>query len=136
MLPDWQLETLAVRRTAFEFLRVKAESILPYFDIKRGIRKDKIINDGEYLGFAEQCYKLNPELLAEEPDFKVYLDSKAEKDIVYYGLIEGVMKKVLELIMSPELPEPELYKFQLDNWNMIAENMVNWFVARNRESLY
>ena len=135
-LPDWQTETGRIKRKSFEYLRAKAEDILPYFDIKKGIRKDKIIEDVEYRKFAQQCYELNAELFAVDSDFNSYLDSRAEKDIVYYGLIEGLMKKVLDIIKNGEMPEPSLYEFQSINWCIISENMINWFVARNKESLY
>ncbi len=135
LLDDWTTETGRVKKEAFDFLKADAENILPYFDIKKGIKKNQLVNDEGYYNFARACYRLNHDLLAEEPDFDSYYLSKNDNDVIYEGLINGIMNKVLEMISHGLFVEPLLYDFQIRNWNAIGSNMANLFIARNLESL-
>mgnify|MGYP003293298487 CR=1 FL=1 len=136
LLDCWTTETGRVKKKLFDYLKADAEHILPYFDIKKGIIKNNIKNDEGYFNFAKDCYHLNPEFVAIEPDFNTYCINKKDKEFIYEGLINGIMKKILEKIDDNSFPAPLLYDFQKRNWNAIGANMANWFVARNLESLY
>lgn len=135
-LDKWITEDGRLRKSNYDRLKTNADSVLPYFDIKKGINKSSIAVDHDYYEFASKCYELNPELVNGEPDFDEYVKSKGDKDIIYYGLIENIMKAVLERIKQNDLPDPVLYDFQKENWICIGQHMTDWFIARNNESLY
>ena len=135
MLDHWQTEAGAAQKKSFDYLKNDPEKVLPYFDLKKGIIKSKIIVNRDYYSFAEYCYSLNPDLGDGFLDFGEYVSSKGENDIIYSGLFNGIMKNVLNILKEPNMPSPVLYNFQFDNWNNIGANMVNWFIARNDESI-
>ncbi len=136
ILDKWENEVGKVKKNHYDCLKKKAEIMLPYFDIKKGIRKNSIMADPAYYEFARQCYELNPNLYSKESNFDLYVNSKEEKDVIYEGLIENIMKAVLEKIKINDFPSPVLYEFQTKNWEQIGQSMTDWCISRNNESLY
>ena len=127
------------KKVAFDYLKKEAESILPYFDYKKGIKyNDDFRNIPGLQSFAKKCYELNEQKMAIEPDFNQYVNSLNNKDYIYTELIggTGTINMTLSLINSGNAPNPVLYKFQEDNWNKIGQEMINWCIARKPEAIH
>lgn len=129
----------ARKKKAFDYLKKDAEGILPYFDIKKGIKYNKDYRTTQKLQtFAERCYLQNDELKARQPDFHQFVASLQDKAYIYTELISGTgtIKMVLNLIKSGNAPNPLLFNFQRTNWNIIGQEMLNWCFARRPETVY
>ena len=128
----------ARNKAAFDALRSRADEILPYFDYKKGIHKTtEFTSSADYMDLAEKCFSCNISLKATYPDFTTYLAHIPDKGIVYNQLIggSGILTRTLDLIKMPTCPAPLLEPFQEYNWKEIGQNMLNWCIARDRESL-
>lgn len=122
----------------FDYLKKDAENLLPFFDYKKGIKKDELFKENsEYRNFAKKCYILNDEKIKEE-DFDTYVDRLESKEVVYPNLIggTGTIKMALDLINSDSCPQPNLLIFQNDNWMKIGQTMLNWCISRDTESIH
>lgn len=125
-------------KRAFDFLRMKANELLPYFDYKKGIHKTTDLTSNlDYMHFAEKCFLINPDKTAAYANFNAYLSCLGINGIVYEQLLggSGILTRTLELIETMTCPIPVLEAFQEAEWNIIGQNMLNWCVARNREVL-
>lgn len=144
-LNTWTDDKLSKSKQCYDSLLVKADEFLPYLDLKNGILLSKIKGgvNASYYKFAEKCYLQNAELTSTGMTFSQYCNSDLEcggkgnnDKIVYRGIFAGIMSKLLEKIKNESLiGEPCLCNFQLKCWNDIAQNMLNWGIARNNESL-
>ena len=137
MLNIWNTDACRQNKEYFDYLKNDAERILPFFDFKKGIRKtNDLKNDIAYYNYAKHCYNQNPRYYEINPDFNSYYEEKNDNEVIYVGLINGLLAKVLALLKESGYIEPILYHYQLSNWNMISQHMLNWGIARNNESLY
>lgn len=122
----------------FDFLRYDAENILPYFDYKKGIKKDAMFNNClEYRRFANRCYYTNSDLMSKESDFETYVNNVSSNGKIYPHLLggSGILKRTIDLIQSDNVPEPNLLEFQEDEWNKIGQAMLDWCIAKGPESV-
>lgn len=122
----------------FDFLRLDAENILPYFDYKKGIKKDDMFNNClEYRKFANRCYCTNSDLISRIPDFESYVNTVSSKGEIYPHLLggSGILNRTIDLINSDNVPEPQLLGFQEDEWNKIGQAMLDWCIAKGPESI-
>lgn len=126
------------KKRAFDFLKNNAENVLPYFDYKKGIKNDDMFrNTPDYQLFAKKCYLSNEDKVNCEPSFSTFVSTLANKAEIYPNLIggTGTIKRSLDLIESDSCPEPNLLRFQLNNWNVIGQAMLDWCIARRPEGL-
>lgn len=129
----------ARKKTAFDFLKKDAENILPYYDFKKGIKYN-----GEYRStpdlqtFAKTCYEQNDNMMAAQPDFNIFVSNLADKTSIYTELIggTGTINMALKVINSGVAPDPVLFNYQRDNWNIIGQEMLNWCIARRPEAIH
>lgn len=124
-------------KDAFDYLRYNAqtEELLPFFDIKNGIVKDKLLmDDNEYRGYAKSCYEMNP-LLKVNGDFDSYLSGMPDGATVYPHLRKGLLKKFLEYSKDHRDREMELLEFQMKAWSKIGQEMLNMGCSRNVEAM-
>lgn len=129
----------ARKKVAFDYLKKEAESILPYFDYKKGIKyNDDFRNIPELQTFAKKCYEQNDEKMAVQPDFNLFVGTLNNKDYIYTELIggTGTINMTLSLINSGHAPNPVLYQFQEENWYIIGQEMINWCIAREPEAIH
>ena len=120
-------------------MKKEAESILPYFDYKKGIRYNKDFkNIQELQTFAQKCYEQNDEKMAVQPNFSQFVNTLNDKDYIYTELIggTGAINMTISLIDSGNAPNPILYQFQEENWNIIGQEMINWCIAREPEAIH
>lgn len=120
-------------------MKKEAESILPYFDYKKGIKyNNDFRNIPDLQSIAKKCYELNEQKIAIQPDFNQYVNSLNNKDYIYTELIggTGTINMTLSLINSGNAPNSVLYKFQEDNWNKLGQEMINWCIARKPEAIH
>lgn len=125
----------------FDYLRNNndTEELLRFFDCKNGIlQSDSLRKDKNYHAFAEKCWKLNPEICKTE-SFDDYLDGLQKEDNVYERLNSCLMRDILSYVKDAKkesnLPAPNLLNFQLNEWNRIGKEMVNWGCARIPEGI-
>lgn len=129
------------KKRAFDFLcsdKTVAEEILPYFDYKKGIKKDSLFqNNLDYQNFAKKCYEANADKINKNPSFENYVNSLQDKGEIYPNLIggSGILVNTLELINSKKCPPPILLDFQKNNWESIGKILLSWGIARDTESI-
>lgn len=126
-------------KIAFDCLRNDAENILPYFDYKKGVRKDHLFaSDKGYRDFAENCYNQNPDRVDSKGPFVDYVATLSCGGEIYPPLIAGTgtIKMILDLIKKNDCPDPKLLDFQLSAWNEIGQAMLNWCVSKNTEAIH
>ena len=116
--------------------KTESEQILPYFDIKEGIKKKDIINLGaNYFAFAEKCCSLHP-ILQGGKTFKDYVDGLPNDDSpVYPRLRKRIMNDMAELYEKRSVVYPSLMVFQFDEWNKIAQLLLDVTCAKNPEAM-
>ena len=77
-------------KRAFDYLRVLANDLLPYFDYKKGIHKNTdLTTNQDYYNFAEKCFMANQDKTSTYADFSTYLSSIGNNSIVYEQLLSG-----------------------------------------------
>ncbi len=119
----------AAKKVKFDLLRLHNPNLLQYFDIKKGIKKEKAEEDILYKNFAKECCNCDSEIV----DFEVHYGQIANGDYVYppfsriLNLIEEDLKQKIDCV--------DLLDFQEQNWIKIAQNMINFTCARNKEAL-
>lgn len=126
------------KKRAFDFLRNNAEEILPYFDYKKGIKKNEMFcNSNDYREFAKKCYVVNTDKVGMEPSFDTFVDGLKDKAEIYPNLIggSGILTRTLALIESESCPQPILLDYQRHNWNMIGQSLLDWGIARRAEAI-
>lgn len=129
----------ARKKKAFDYLKKEAESILPYFDHKKGIRyNEDFRNIQELQTFAQEYYEQNDEKMAVQPNFSQFVSTLNNKKYIYTELIgsTGTIKMTISLIDSGNAPNPILYQFQEENWNKKGQEMINWCIAREPEAIH
>lgn len=134
---DWSHEINRKDKEAFDMLYNNAysEKILPYFDIKEGLKKVHINQYGGSFGdYAEMCCSCNPNVLKGKT-YKEYVDSLKDDARIYPRLRKRPMKELAPMYKNGNLPEPELMMFQRDAWESIATLMLDTTCARNEESI-
>ena len=116
--------------------KTESEKILPYFDIKEGIKKINIKTLGaKYYAYAEICCNLHPTLM-QGKTFKEYYDGLAsDDDYVYPRLRKRMMNDLAESYEKQSLPFPILMVYQFDEWNRIARLMLDVTCAKNPEAM-
>lgn len=125
-------------KRAFDYLRVQANDLLPYFDYKNGIHKTvELTSNADYMNYAERCFWANIDKTSKYANFTSYLSGVTEKGIVYEQLLggSGILTRTVSLIEASACPVPVLEAFQEADWCVIGQNMLNWCIARNREDL-
>ena len=134
---DWSHDINKRDKDAFDKLcnNAHSELILPYFDIKEGIKKEFIHQLGlEMKNFAAKCCLCNP-MIMKGKSFDEYLGDLEEGDLVYPRLRKRPMGELAPLYRGDSLPEPELMDFQYDAWNEIASLLLDVSCARSDESI-
>ena len=134
---DWSHEINKKDKEAFEKLCGNAcsEKILPYFDIKEGLKKNHIQQYGEgFADYASMCCSCNPEIM-EGKSFAEYVDGLNDKALIYPRLRKRPMKELAPLYRKEELEEPELMVYQLDAWMEIGSLLLDTLCARNKEAI-
>lgn len=124
-------------KDSFDYLRynAKTEEVLPFFDIKCGIVKDKQLQtDEKYYAFAKNCYDMNP-LLKRKGEFDTYLADLPDGAVVYPHLRKGLLKKFLEFSKEHKDSEMKLLAYQKHAWDKIGQVMLNMGCARNVEAI-
>lgn len=122
----------------FDYLRLDSEHILPYFDYKKGIKKDDMFDNClEYREFAHRCYNTNLDFMSRNPDFEAFVNSVPSKGKIYPHLLggSGILNRTIDLINGDNLPEPSLLGFQEKEWNKIGQAMLDWCIAKGPESI-
>lgn len=133
----WTADSIE-NKDAFDYLRynAKTEEVLPYFDIKNGVKKDnRLMTDPKYMTFAKTCYEMNPLLMKKNGKFEQYVDGLEEGAVVYPHLRKGLLKKYLEYRKEDPECEIELLEFQQTAWMMIGQVMLNMGCSRNVEAM-
>lgn len=116
------------------FDRIKnSPEIMQYFDYKQGVPKPSEKGGPQY----EYGRKLFNAIADKRPGitYEEYCDALGD-DLLYPPLTGRVLLKVLDLIKMGRQEAPVLFDYQIDMWNEIGENMLNWGVARNLEGVY
>lgn len=117
------------KKEKFDMLRNNNPSLLQYFDIKKGIKKEDTEKDPDYKNFARECCACVQDL----GDFDEYYNSLERKSFVYpplsriFNLIEDDLKKCSQEFI--------LLDFQEREWNKIGEKLLEFTCARNKEAL-
>lgn len=110
-----------------------ADEILPYYDLKVGLIKDKIMNSNDsYLDYVMNCCKcLGLEYTKEE------LKGLPNGTVICNGLLKGLMKATIDYInknKKDSIPlEPVLLTYQAQGWEDIASFMLDMCCAENIE---
>lgn len=115
------------------------ESILPFFDYKKGIKKnDEFLGSDDFKRFGELCWSQNPEI-NNGVTYNEYVNSVKKNDKIYNQLSESITADTLEYILSKQklgaLATPNLLEYQDCEWNRIGKEIVNWSCARIPEGL-
>lgn len=137
---DWN-ESNKFKKIGLDCLRNNAhtESIIKYFDFKKGIHYKDICMDFQFKRFAEMCFYLNPHI-NEGKSFDAFLAKlKNDDDVVYPAVRENTLKQVLDIIRNEDSfiqkYPPELLDFQFDTWNRIGMMLLSWGCVRNPEAI-
>lgn len=136
-LLDWHLAQNKKDKEAFDRLRNNAHSelILPYFDMKEGIKKDMVEKLGfEMEKFAAMCCHCNPGIM-EGKSFHTYITELDSNSRVYPRLRKRPMGDLAPKYRGGDLPEPELMEFQKEAWDDIAKLLLDTTCARKKESI-
>lgn len=132
----WKTEKCKYNKRFFDYLKNDAENILPFFDFKKGIKKNgEYMIDVKYQNFAERCFNINSELKSNYNNYQEYIDDINEEDTIYPGLINGILSKTLDYIRTTNCDLPILLEYQKIEWIKISISMLNWGISRSSESL-
>lgn len=134
---DWSQEMNRRDKEAFDQLCYNAysEKILPYFDIKEGIKKDFVVRFGDGMKqFAAMCCSCNTGIMGGLT-FEDYIQGLADNDHVYPRLRKRPMDDLAVRYRKNDLPEPELMEFQLEAWTKIASLLLDATCARYKEAI-
>ena len=134
---DWSCERNRKDKDAFDMLcyNAKSELILPYFDVKEGIKKEYLLQYGEKMEkFAAMCCLCNPDVMGGK-QFHEYVDGLNKDDLVYPRLRKKPMGELVSMYEKNELPEPELMTFQQEAWTEIGALLLDVTCARYKEAI-
>ena len=134
---DWNHEANKRDKEAFEKLcnNEYSEQILPYFDIKEGLKKIHVGQYGKgFADYAEMCCSCNPEMMNGKC-FDEYLDGLGEKALIYPRLRKRPMKELAPLYKKGNLEEPMLMIYQFNAWMEIGALLLDTMCARNKEAI-
>lgn len=133
----WQGQGLKDKKD-FSYLcgKTESEELLPYFDIKEGIKKKEVKTLGaDYRTYVEKCCKLHPTLMAGKT-FEDYVEGIAsDDDYVYPRLRKRMMNDLADQYENRSLPYPSLMVYQFDEWNRIARLLLDVACAKNPEAM-
>lgn len=134
---DWSQEANKRDKEAFDKLcfNAKSELILPYFDLKEGIKKADIDQHGEGLKrIAAMCCFCNPDIMCGK-SFHAYIEDLDSDSYVYPRLRKRIMGDLATLYRRGAMPDPELMDFQFDAWQEIAKLLIDATCARKKEAI-
>ena len=134
---SWKYEINRKDREAFKKLcgNQFSEQILPYFDIKEGLKKGHIAQYGKgFSDYAEMCCTCNPNIM-EGKDFDEYIDELEDKDLIYPRLRKRPMAELAPMYKNGNVDEPELMSFQFNAWMEVGALLLDTTCARNKEAI-
>lgn len=134
---DWSQEQNKKDKAAFDKLcnNAHSELILPYFDMKEGIKKETIDRLGEgMVEFAAMCCHCNPNIMSGR-GFHSYVSGLLPESMVYPRLKKRLMVDLAPLYKQNHMPDPELMGFQLDAWETVAKLLLDTTCARKKEAI-
>ena len=136
---DWSQTQNQKDKDAFDKLCYNAHSelILPYFDMKEGIKKEAVLRLGDGMEkFAAMCCYCNPNIMGGKP-FHTYVADLGDNDWVYPRLKKRLMVDLAPMYWNEKktMPEPELMEFQLEAWQDIAKRLLDTTCARKKEAI-
>ncbi len=134
---DWSRDENRKDKEAFDKLcnNAHSELILPYFDIKEGIKKEYILQYGTGMEkYAAMCCYCNPSIMKGK-QFHQYVNDLDNDELVYRRLRKRPMGELAPLYRKDEVPEPELMNFQLEAWTEIASLLLDATCARYKEAI-
>lgn len=134
---SWKHEINRNDKEAFKKLcgNQYSEQILPYFDIKEGLKKSHIAQFGKgFSDYAEMCCKCNPDIMKGK-NYDEYIDGLGEKELIYPRLRKRPMIELAPMYENGNMEEPELMMFQLDAWMEIGSLLLDTTCARNEEAI-
>lgn len=139
--PKYKWPMSQLQKKHFDYLSQsdEVESILPYFDYKKGIKKTlDLLNDTNYQSYAKLCWQQNPEI-SKGQTFEGFLNTLTSNNIIYYKLSESISSDTLDYIKKSKdndsLKEPILLRFQEIEWCRIARELMNWGCSRIPEGI-
>lgn len=115
--------------------RAKSEYLLPFFDLKKGIRKKDIMGNLGYYNFAKECFLQN-RYINKDFDFEGYLSTLNDDDYVYRPLKSALFKVVCEELLNKKNLKPELMEYQEVEWKNIGEAIMNFACARGKDAIH
>ncbi len=133
----WKYEINRKDLEAFKKLcgNQSSEQILPYFDIKEGLKKIHIAKYGKgFSDYAEMCCTCNPDIMNGK-GYEEYIDGLGEKDLIYPRLRKRPMAELAPMYKKGNMEEPELMLFQFDAWMEIGSLLLDTTCARNEEAI-
>lgn len=135
----WPLSQLFKKHFDYLVNSAEVERILPFFDYKKGIRKNtEYLESKEYQRYGELCWQQNPDINANVT-YTDYVDSLPDNGKIYNQLSESISADTLDYIFTKKQQEalmpPKLLQFQEHEWNRIGREIVNWTCARIPEGL-
>ena len=116
--------------------KAESEQLLPYFDIKEGIKKIDVVKYGaDYYAYAKKCCSLHPTLQGGQ-SFKDYVDGLLTDDsYVYPRLRKRIMNDMADKYERKNVAYPLLMVYQFDEWNRIAQLLLDVTCAKNPEAM-
>jgi len=135
----WEQSKLQKRHFDYLSRGENSELILPYFDYKSGIKKNVEFKENvDYQKYAKLCWEQNPEI-NQEKTFDEYVASISDGQKIYLQLSDSIAADILGYIKECKknntLNEPELLRFQEEEWNRIGKEIVNWSCCRIPEGI-
>lgn len=134
---DWSHEANRKDKAAFDMLcnNAHSEQILPFFDMKQGIKKETISTNGLGMeNFAAMCCYCNPDIMGGK-SFQTYIAELESDSWVYPRLRKRPMEELAPKYRGGNLPEPELMEFQIEAWDEIAKLLLDTTCARKKEAI-
>lgn len=136
---NWELCQQQKRHFDYLSRGEKADSLLPYFDYKKGIKKTKEYKESVfYQKYAKMCWEQNPEI-NKDNTFEEYVATIPDDGKIYFKLSESISSDTLGYIKSRKandtLEEPKLLGFQEEEWQRIGKEIVNWGCCRIPEGI-
>lgn len=134
---NWKYEINRKDREAFMKLcgNQYSEKILPFFDIKEGLKKSHITQYGKgFSDYAEMCCTCNPDIMGGKV-FDEYIGGLGKDDLIYPRLRKRPMTDLAPMYKKGILDEPDLMIFQFEAWMEVGAFLLDTTCARNREAI-
>lgn len=110
--------------------------ILKYFDVKNGIKKkEELLKEDKYRNFAALCYSKST-YHSSICEFNKVLENAKNGDIILPGL-GSPLKKVIQYFNDNDICTTifDLRSYQELEWNKIGKHLLNFCIARPKESM-